>query len=151
MNRSRLKLGAVALVCIALGTGAGVIANSAASTPAHAGHVARSGGLRARARIGTLARRTVSATLVVHTKRGFADVTFARGTVQSVSGDQLTLAEGTKTATYKTVTLTLPSKLRVWDNGQRATNLSAVSQGQRALVVVGPRRAWVVAHTPKTP
>ncbi len=150
MNRSRLKLGAVALVCVALGAGAGVIANSAASTsaPASASHAGR---LHARGRLGGLARRTVSATLVVHTKQGFADVTIARGTVQSASGNQLTLAEGTKTATYKTVTLTLPSNVRVWDNGQRSTSLSAVSQGQRALVIVGPRRAWVIAHTPKTP
>ena len=147
MNRSRLKLGAVALVCVALGAGAGVIANSAASTPAGAAHTGR---VHTRGRLGGLARRTVSGTLVVHSKRGFVDVTFARGTVQSVSGNQLTLAEGTKTATYKTVTLTLPSNVRVRDNGQ-LSSLDAVSQGQRALVLVAPKRAWVIAHTPKTP
>jgi hypothetical protein len=154
MKKSRLKLGAVALVCVALGAGAGVIANSAASTstPASAAHAGRlhTRGLRARGRLGGLARRTVSATLVVHTKHGFADVSIARGTVQSVSGNQLTLAEGTKTATYKTVTLTLPSNLVVRDN-RRVSSLDSVSQGQRALVIVAPQRAWVIAHTPKTP
>lgn len=148
MNRSRLKLGAVALVCVALGTGAGVIANSAASTSTPAS--SHAGRMHARARIGKLARRTVQGTFIVHSKSGWATVQFARGTVESVSGNQLTLAEGTKKAAYKTVTLTLPSKVLVRDNGQKST-LSSVSQGQRALVIIAPRRAWVIAHTLKTP
>jgi hypothetical protein len=148
MKRSRIKLGAVALVCVALGVGISAIASSAASTSTPASsHAAR---MHARARIGKLARRTVQGTFIVHSKSGWATVQFARGTVESVSGSQLTLAEGTKKATYKTVTLTLPSKVLVRDNGQKST-LSSVGQGQRALVVIAPRRAWVIAHTPKTP
>jgi hypothetical protein len=153
MKRSRIKLGAVALVCVALGVGVSAIASSAASTSTPASsHAAR---MHARARIGKLARgklarRTVQGTFIVHSKSGWATVQFARGTVESVSGSQLTLAEGTKKATYKTVTLTLPSKVLVRDNGQKST-LSSVGQGQRALVVIAPRRAWVIAHTPKTP
>jgi hypothetical protein len=148
MKRSRLKLGAVALVCVAVGAGASAIASSSASTStpakAHAGH------MRGGARIGKLARRTVQGTFVVHSKTGWATVTFARGTVESVSGNQLTLAEGTKKATYKTVTLTLPSNVVVRDNRQRST-LSSVTKGQRALVLVAPKRALVIARTPKTP
>lgn len=152
MSKSRLKLGAVALVCVALGAGASAIASSSASTTAPAkAHTGRHAGRAAtRARIGKLARHTVQGTFVVHSKRGWVTVTFARGTVESVSGNQLTLAEGTKKATYKTVTLSLPSNVVVRDNRQRST-LSGVSRGQRALVLIAPRRAWVIAHTPKTP
>ncbi|HWE34221.1 MAG TPA: hypothetical protein VG410_12095 [Solirubrobacteraceae bacterium] len=147
MKTSRLKLGAVALACVAVGVGAGAIANGAASTSApattHSAHRARLG-LRA------LVRRTAQANLVVHTKQGFVNVTVARGTVQSVSGNEVTLAEGTRKATYKTVTYTLPAAVRVRDNRQRST-LSAVKPGQRALVVMLPKRALVIARTPKTP
>lgn len=144
MNRSRLKLGAVALTCVALGVGAGAIANGAASTSTPA---ATAGAHHVRLGLRALVRRTAQATLVVHTKQGFVNVTIARGTVQSVSGNQLTLAEGTRKATYKTVTYTLPATVRVRDNRQRST-LSAVKPGQRALVVMLPKRALVVARTP---
>ncbi len=144
MKRSRLKLGAVALTCVALGVGAGAIANGAASTSAPA---AKAPAAHARLRLQAIIRRTAQANLIVHTKQGFVNVTIARGTVQSVSGNQLTLAEGTRKATYKTVTYTLPATVRVRDNRQRST-LSAVKPGQRALVVILPKRALVVARTP---
>lgn len=147
LTHSRLKLGAVALTCVALGAGAGAIANGAASTPTTAASV---GVQHGRLRLRAVIRHTVEANLVIHTKQGFADVTVARGTVQSVSGNQLTLAEGTRTATYKTVTFTLPSNVRVRDDRQPST-LAAVKNGQRALVVIGPKRALVIARTPKTP
>ncbi len=144
MNKARLKLGAVALVCVALGAGASVVANGAASTSAHPATTATH---HARLRLGALIRRTAQASLVVHTKQGFVNVTIARGTVQSVSGNQLTLTEGTRKATYKTVTYTLPATVRVRDNRRRST-LNAVKAGQRALVVILPKRALVVARTP---
>ncbi len=147
MKRSRLKLGAVALLCVALGVGAGAIANGAASTSTPA---VKARGHHAHLGLRMLVRRTAQANLVVHTKQGFANVTVARGTVRSVSGHQLTLAEGTRKATYKTVTYTLPATVRVRDNRQRST-LSAVKPGQRALVVILPKRALVVARTPTTP
>ena len=147
LSHSRLKLGAVALTCVALGVGAGAIANGAASTSTPAASV---GAQHARLRLRAAVRHTVQANLVIHTKQGFANVTVARGTVQSVSGSQLTLAEGTRTATYKTVTYTLPSSVRVRDD-RRPSTLAAVKSGQRALVVIGPKRALVIARTPKTP
>jgi hypothetical protein len=146
MKKARLKLGAVALVCVALGAAGGVIANSSASTTASTHVGGKHAGLRPRA----LLRRTVQANLVVHTKQGFVNVTIARGTVQSVSGNQLTLAEGTRKASYKTVTFTLPAKVRVRDDRQPST-LGAVKPGQRAVVVLLPQRALVIARTPKTP
>lgn len=87
---------------------------------------------------------------MVATKSGFANVTVARGRVQSINGDVLTLVEGTPKQSYRTATLTLPATVRVRDDKQKAS-LSQVTAGQRATVVIGPNRALVVAHTPKTP
>ena len=63
-------------------------------------------------------------------------------------GQQLTIREETKAATYKTVTLTIPSSAKVRDNGKSAS-LSQLTQGQRVGVVQGPKRTPVVARTPR--
>lgn len=85
--------------------------------------------------------------MVVATPRGFVKVNVARGKVKSVAGHRLTLVEGTRRATYRTVTITLPAGTRVRDNRHKAT-LGQISPGQRALVIKGPNRALVIAHTP---
>lgn len=146
LKHSRLLL--VAICCVAVGAGASVIAGAGAatSTPAHAkaGHRAKvkhGGGLR------RFARRAVHGDVVVPTKAGFRTVTFDRGVVDSVSGQQLKLTEGTPKAAYRTVTLTIPANARVRDDHQRAT-LSAVKPGQRVLVLVAPKRTIVIARTP---
>ncbi len=140
--RNHLKLAAVAVSCAAAGAAAGSIASAGAATSQ-----ARSRAVRP----GLLFRhlgRVVAGTLVVATPGGsFANVTVARGSVVSVSGQQLTLDEGTKTATYQRVTLTLPATTTVRDNGQSST-LAQLQQGERALVVIGPNRAFVRARTP---
>ena len=146
--RQNWKLGAVAATCMVIGAGAGAsmigsagaatTSSSAASgtvaTPAHHG-------LRARRLLG----RTVHGDFVVATKNGFVTVTVDRGTVQSVSGQQLTLTEGTKTQTYKTVTLTIPGTAKVRDN-KKLASLADVKAGQRAMVVQAPRQTWVIAR-----
>src|SRR5207248_9766977 len=84
------------------------------STSASAGPCAPAGhnGKR-RGPLGRL-RRAVHADLFVPAKGGkFVDVTLDRGVVQQVSSGSITLKEGTKTATYKTVTLALPSDVAV--------------------------------------
>ena len=142
------KLGAVAASCMVVGAGAGAsligsagaatTSSNAASgaTATHAHH-----GLRAR----RLLRRTVHGDFVVATKNGFVTVTVDRGTVQSVNGQQLTLTEGTKTQTYKTVTLTIPANAKVRDN-KKLTSLADVKAGQRAMVVQAPQHTWVIAR-----
>jgi len=144
------KLGAVAVSCAALGAGVSAISGAGASTthtnaakPAAARAALPGPGRRAR----LLARHTIDGQLVVATKNGFEHVTIARGTVQSVSGQQLTIAEGTRNATYRTVTMTLPATTTVRDDRANAT-LAQVQAGQRALVIVGPDRALVIARTP---
>jgi hypothetical protein len=140
----------VAVSCAVIGAGASAIASAGASTgttgttakTAHQ-HALRAGGLR------RWATRAVQGNLVVKTKAGFVAVTFERGTVQSVAGQQLTMTEGTKTASYKTVILTIPSNALIRDDRQKAT-LSDLKPGQRVIVVTAPKRTFVVARTPKT-
>ena len=145
-KHSRLLL--VAVSCVALGAGASVVAGAGAATStkasAKAHRVKKAGGLR------RIALRTVHGDFVVHTKTGFRTVTVDRGTVDSVSGQQLKITEGTPKATYKTVTLTIPADARVRDDKQKSS-LSSVKAGQRVLVLAGPQQTLVVARTPRTP
>ena len=155
MLSKHARLLTVAIACVALGAGISAIASAGATTTkpattriAHAGaHGAARVGRRAR--LERLATRAVSVQAVIHTKAGFETVSAERGKVDSVSGQRLTLTEGTKSASYRTVTVTIPATARVRDDGQRAS-LSAVTAGQRVLVVQGPKRMFVIARTPKT-
>ena len=91
-----------------------------------------------------LLRRGVQGDVVVATRSGFATVTFDRGFVQAVSGQQLTIREGTKKATYKTVTLTIPAGAKVRDNGQAPRcRSSPPASGSGSLQ--GPNRTLVIA------
>lgn len=76
---------------------------------------------------------------------GFDNVTMDNGIVKSVSGDQLTITEGTAKATYKTVDLTIPSNARVRRNWAKAS-LSDLKAGDRVHVIVGPRGTFVGAN-----
>jgi hypothetical protein len=130
----------VAVGCLGLGAGASAIASAGASTtPSTATHAGHRG---ARAEL----RRAVHGDVVVYTKQGFKTITFDRGFVQSVHGDVLTLREGTKNATYKTVTLTIPSTARVRNNGQRST-LSTLTSGEHVGVIQGVARTIVIARS----
>jgi len=73
--------------------------------------------------------------LVVPNKagNGFITVTLDQGKVKSVSGDQLTITEGTQSATYKDVTLTIPSGADVRRNFDTA-QISDLKQGDRVRV-----------------
>jgi hypothetical protein len=138
---------AVAVSCLGVGAAASAIASAGASTTATkaatpAAKVAAGKGWRREF------RRAVHGELVVHTKNGFETVTFDRGVVESVSGDVLTLREGTKTATYKTVSITVPAGARVRNNRERSS-LATVKPGERAEVIQGPAHTLVVARTAK--
>jgi hypothetical protein len=78
-------------------------------------------------------------------KGGFDTVTMDRGKFSSLSGDQLTITEGTKSATYKTVTLTIPSNATVRRNDEKA-ELSDLKAGDEVFVVQGPNGTVVGAH-----
>jgi hypothetical protein len=147
--RKHSKLLVVAGSCAVLGAGASAIATAGAAT-SNSGPSGKTGrNHSAQIRAGRrLAARAGQGNLIVATKTGFVPVKFERGTVKSVSGQQLTLAEGTKKATYKTVTLTIPTNARVRDNRQKST-LADVTAGQRATVVQTPTTTFVIARTPR--
>jgi hypothetical protein len=140
MRHTRMvRYAAVGAACAAVGTAAGITQSGAAT---HAGSAAKQhgrGGLR----------RAVHAEAVVPTAGGtrFVTVTLDRGTVQSVSGTQLVVSEGTATATYKTVTLTIPANATVRNNGT-AAQLSSLKQGEIVRVLQAPGHVRVVAHQP---
>ena len=144
------KLVALAASCVALGAAVSAIASAGAATPASgttstassaAGHHRGRGALARRAFAGA-----VQGSLVVHTKSGFATVTFERGVVKSVSGNQLTITERTKKAVYKDATVTIPSNATIRVNKQKAT-LGQLKSGQRVTVVSTPKRTRVAARS----
>jgi hypothetical protein len=59
---------------------------------------------------------------------GFDTITQDSGTVKSVSGDKLTISEGTDKATYATPTLTIPSEATIQRNEESA-KLSDIQTG----------------------
>jgi hypothetical protein len=143
------KLVALAASCVALGAVVSAIASAGAATPASGTtSTASSAAAQHRGR-GALARRTlagaVQGSVVVHTRSGFATVTFERGVVKSVSGNQLTITERTRNAVYKDMTVTIPSNARIRVNKQKAT-LGQLKSGQRVMVVSAPKRTLVVAR-----
>jgi hypothetical protein len=142
--RKHSKLLMVASSCAVLGAGVSAIASAGAST--RSSSAARTGHIGKRWAARRLAARAVHGDLIVASESGFVTVTFDRGKVQSVDGQQLTLVEGTKTKTYKTVTLTIPAGARVRDNGHKST-LADLMGGQRVIVVQAPKNTFVVAHT----
>ena len=148
MIRRHSRLLLVAISCLAIGAGASAIAsagaaNQSAAKPGQRAFLRQLRGHRAL----MLAGRAVHGDLVVATRNGFVNVTFDRGSVASVSGQQLTITEGTRKMTYKSgVTITIPSGARIRDNGEPAT-MSSLKQGQRVIVVQAPTHTFVIAHT----
>jgi hypothetical protein len=135
------------LACATLGAAAGAIANAGA-----AGQTQKAVKPAAQSKPGPggLMHHAVHADIQVAVKGGgFESVTFDRGILKSVSGDQLTIAEGTRKATYKTLTLTIPAGADVRDNGNAAA-LGALKPGQRVAVVRAPDRTRVRARDVRT-
>lgn len=153
-----MKTGAVLGACAAIGAGAGILGSAGASSAspakaAGAGKLAGRHGRRLRAGA-IIPGRGIHGSVVVPGARGtFRTLTFDRGVVKSVSGTTLTITEGTRRATYRTATVTVPSSAVVRDNRQTVA-LSALKPGQRVVVVQGTPKMHVVAHdvrAPRTP
>lgn len=146
------KVGGVVAACAALGAVGAYVGNAASSpssTSAAPANVKQAGpnGHR-RGALGRL-RRAVHADLVVATKDGkFVNVTVDRGIVEKVEGNSLTLEEGTKNATYKTMTIDLPSNTVVRIK-RTPGKLSDVKAGQHAMVVRGSQRTAVIVRNGK--
>ena len=153
--RRHWRLLSVAVCCVALGAGVSAITTAGAATSGtgsagSSSHAAKAAKPAAAGRGLRRLTRAVQGSAVVHTKNGFATVTFQRGKVDAVSGQRLTITEGTRRATYKTVTVTIPANAVVRDDRHKAS-LSDVKAGQRVLVLQSPKRTYVIARTPRTP
>jgi hypothetical protein len=149
MNRRNLiRTCAVGLTCTAVGAGAGILgsASAAPSAATSAANAAKPANARI-ARLGRLRAlvRSVHAEVVVPTAGGgFATATYDRGFVETVSATQLTLREGTQTATYQTVTLTIPGNATIRLDRAPA-QLSQLKPGDRVRVLSGPKHTRVAA------
>jgi hypothetical protein len=88
----------------------------------------------------------VHSEMVVPTKSGddFETITQDSGKVESVSGDQVTITEGTDEATYKTATLDIPSDATVIRNGKKA-ELGDLQDGDQVHVSQSPEKTFVYA------
>jgi hypothetical protein len=142
------KVGGVVAGCAALGAAGAYVGDAASpsSSPAAAAKTPKAGPNGPRRGPGRALRRAVHAEAVLATKNGqFVTVTIDRGTVEKVDGNSLTLREGTKTATYKTVTLDIPSGAVVRIK-RKPGQLSDIKTGQRAAVIKGPKRTLVIVR-----
>ena len=167
MKRPTLtRTAAVGATCALVGGAAGIAGSSASTNHtakervAHA--AARAGATRSGMAIGpgfaigipgdAAGPPVHSESVVPNEKGGFDAVTMDRGTFSSLSGEQLTITEGTKSATYKTVTLTIPSNATVYRNGEKAA-LSDIKSGDTVTVMQSPSGTMVNAfdaeHEPK--
>ena len=143
-----VTVGGVVAACAALGAYVGDAASSP-STSSAAPAKAKQAGPNGRRGPFRQLRRAVHADLVVPTKDGkFVNLTVDRGIVQKVEGNSLTLREGTKNATYKTITIDLPSNAVVRIK-RKAGKLSDVKAGQHAMIVRGPQRTAVIVRDAK--
>src|SRR3954468_11057499 len=132
-----IKTIAIAGACALAGAGAG-IAGSDAHSGAHFRHHHGN-------HLGRFAKGPVHADLVVPTRGGeFKTVTLDRGLVESVGAGSLTIKEGTPTATYKTVTLTVPSGAKIRRNRDDA-HLSDLQAGDFVTVVQSSGKTFVKA------
>jgi hypothetical protein len=154
----KLKAVATGAACVVVGAAAGIVGASAAPTaksktakPAlpQKRAAGRAFGLRHRD-AGDLGP-AVHASVVVLNKAGtgFITATEDSGTVQSVSGDQLTIKEAVGSVVYKTVTLTIPSGATISRNFSSAA-LSALKSGDRARVVQSSEGTDVMAVDPSS-
>jgi hypothetical protein len=158
MQRSTMmRMGAVGAVCALVGGAAGIAASSASSptqTKAAGASAVIAEGPGPWFGFGPLADAAGppvhSENVVPNKKGGFDSVTMDRGSFSSLSADQLTITEGTKTATYKTVTLTIPSGATVRRNGE-AAKLSDLKSGDTVMVLQSPQGTVVTAHDAQHP
>jgi hypothetical protein len=144
MNRTNLiRTCAVGITCAAVGVGAGILdpaSGATASGKAKAGAKAGARGLQ----------RAVHADAVVPVAGGgFAAATLDRGFVSSVSGNDLTVREGTRKATYKTVTLSIPAGATIRLD-RKPAQLADLRAGDRVRVLHGPKRTRVAAFDAKS-
>ena len=151
MKRSTvLRVSIVGALCAIAGAAAGIAGSSASSSPAPHPRIGLGGlGFFKHGPLADASGLPVHVDAVVPKQGGsFETVTMDRGSFSSLSADQLTINEGTKTATYKTVTLTIPPGATIRRNGVRA-QLPDLRPGDEVMVMQSPPNTVVIAHDAK--
>jgi flavin-dependent dehydrogenase len=157
MRYTRLmRTAAIGAACAVVGTGAGIAGSSAATHSKSSGRSAaaddRPGPPGGPFRLGGGPPVHSEAVVPNKARDGFITVTTDAGVVKSVSGDQLTITEGTKTLTYKDVTLTITSDATVRRNGKEAA-LSDLQAGDHVMLSRSSEATFVDAfdnsHRPR--
>jgi hypothetical protein len=140
----------VGALCAIAGAAAGIAGSSASSSPAPHARFGPGGlGFFGRGPLADASGPPVHVDAVVPKQGGgFETVTMDRGSFSSLSANQLAINEGTKTATYKTVTLTIPSGATIRRNGVQA-QLSDLRSGDEVTVIQSPPNTVVIAHDAK--
>ncbi len=134
-HRLTKRAALTAALCAVVGAIAG-IAGSAAAPARHTAHAAANpGGLHGRPAFDMHGGPPVHADEVVLNRAGTAFITATEdsGTVNSVSGNGLSVKEGLPSVTYKTVSLSIPGDATVYRNFAKVA-LSAVKPGDRVHV-----------------
>jgi len=149
MKRNRL-IGSIAAACAAAALTAGIAEGSGSSSQSSAGTPSSTasatsgvpdhrgpggpGGPGGHRPGGPDAVHSVSVVLN-KARNGFVTETSDSGTIESVDSNAATIAivEGTKSVTYKTVTVTIPAEASVTLDGKKST-LGALAKGERVMV-----------------
>jgi hypothetical protein len=148
MKRSTiLRMSIVGALCAIAGAAAGIAGSSASSSPSPHPRIGPDGlGFFKHGPLAGASGPPVHVDAVLPKQGGgFETVTMDRGSFSSLSANQLAINEGTKTATYKAVTLTIPSGATVRRNGAPA-RLSDLRSGDEVTVTQSPANTAVIAH-----
>jgi hypothetical protein len=146
-SKMMMRATAIGAACALAGAGAGIAGSSAATTSSSATSTTaakttnqRGGGPGGHA-------RAVHAVETVLNKAGTAYITETEdsGTVKSVSGNEVTITEGTTAVPYKTVTVTIADGATIERNGKTAT-LADLKAGDEIHVSVSSDGTRVMAH-----
>jgi hypothetical protein len=151
MKRSTiLRTSTVGALCAIAGAAAGIAGSSASSSRAPHPRIGPGGlGFFKHGPLADASGPPVHVDAVLPKQGGgFETVTMDRGSFSSLSANQLAINEGTKTATYKTVTLTIPAGATVRRNGVPA-QLSDLRSGDQVTVIQSPASTAVIAHDSK--
>ncbi|MCW3041156.1 MAG: hypothetical protein JWM31_3061 [Solirubrobacterales bacterium] len=132
-----IRVGSVATVCALAGAGAGIAGSSAATSgkSTTTKKTTRSAPPAGRPGFGHRGGPAVHEEAVVLDEAGKAFITVTRdnGIVKSVAGNDLVITEGTKTVTYKDLTVTIPAGASITRNGKKAT-LADLKAGDHVFV-----------------
>lgn len=139
----------VAVICVAVGAAAGIAGTSAAPKK-RSSHAARHAGVREfrhHGRFGGGPPVHVAAVVLNRAGDKFITVTEDNGKLKSISGDDLTITEGTDKVAYKDVMVTVPSDAKVSRNWQDA-QLSDLKEGDFVHVASSADGTFVFAVDP---